>query len=102
MNAPPNDPWQRAVERLRAEHGESPTGKGKVLKVKFGYNPNSSSVGSVITILLWTAAFGATALNVTAALLKSRRSPALPPGEGPKGETTHDRPPTSGTPDDAS
>ena len=30
--------------------------KGKVLKVKTGYNPNSSSIGTEITAFLWGAA----------------------------------------------
>lgn len=31
---------------------------GKILKVKLGYNPNSSSIGSLFSTFLWVAASG--------------------------------------------
>jgi hypothetical protein len=48
--------------------------KGKILAVKWGLNPNSSSLGADVTFLL----FGATAIGMltplVAALLRLRRS----------------------------
>jgi hypothetical protein len=37
--------------------------KGKILQVRLGYNPNSSSIGANVQILIWSAAF-ATVLTV--------------------------------------
>lgn len=47
-------------------------GEGRVLRVKLGYNPNSSSVGSVVTVLMWTLAMGSVVLNVMATLARQR------------------------------
>lgn len=82
--------WQAVVDRLGALHGREPRGEGRVLSVKFGYNPNSSSVGSVVTVLLWTSVFAVSALNILNALLHDRHRPRL---EGPK-----ETPPTDGGP----
>jgi hypothetical protein len=50
--------------------------RGRILAVKLGMNPNSSSLGGDVTFLL----FGAAALSfltpVIAALLRARRAPA--------------------------
>jgi len=37
--------------------------RGKVLKIKLGYNPNSSSIGSLITTFLWSSMLGLIAIN---------------------------------------
>lgn len=76
----PNDaidvPRDRWLARLLAS--AAPDERGGVLRLKLGYNPNSSSVGSVVTTLLWTATFGAAALNIAAALLRERASTTPP------------------------
>lgn len=76
-----DDPWQRVIRAASNRDGDDTyPGRGRVLKVKLGYNPNSSSVGSVIAVLMWTATFGAIALNVvTAIVARDARRPSLPP-----------------------
>lgn len=79
--ATPADAWAQVLAAAHAQVGDPAAGPGRVLSVKLGYNPNSSSVGSVVTILLWTSTFAAIALNVVTALLqRDGRAPALPPG----------------------
>ena len=55
--------------------------RGRILAVKWGYNPNSSSLGVDVTFLL----FGATALSLMApvvgALLRLRRGKDAPQGD---------------------
>lgn len=45
--------------------------KGKVLKVKMGYNPNSSSIGTEIAIFLWGVALFTLVTNTLFALAAS-------------------------------
>ena len=59
----------------------APPGEGRVLRVKLGYNPNSSSVGSAIpTFLVLAAASGAltvvllNALDAVGSMIRRRRS----------------------------
>ena len=65
-----------------------PPPRGRVLRVKTGYNPNSSSVGTDIPTFL-AAAAGAAALTATALSLLSttasriRREPPTPDPETP-------------------
>ena len=51
--------------------------KGKVLKIKTGYNPNSSSIGTEITAFLWGAAvftlFANTLFSLAATIIKKRK-----------------------------
>jgi len=51
--------------------------KGRVLKVKTGYNPNSSSIGTEITAFLWGAAIFTLCANILFSLvttvLKNKR-----------------------------
>ena len=61
--------------------------KGRILRVKRGYNPNSSSMGSVVfalpSLLLGTTAlFGAVAGLIVSALLGSRGRAASAEGRG--------------------
>ena len=71
--------------------------RGRVLRLKRGYNPNSSSIGTIVfalpgALLAGTAAFGAVAGFVAGAFLGGRARPhgrsaersggAAPPGEG--------------------
>lgn len=51
--------------------------KGKILRIKHGYNPNSSSMGSIVfalpcALLAITVAFGAVGGVITAAFMKPR------------------------------
>ncbi|MFN3199171.1 MAG: hypothetical protein ACE366_12290 [Bradymonadia bacterium] len=69
------DAWHEALrEALRAEGAIEPGAPlpGRILKIKFGYNPNSSSVGSVINMLFWTATASTVAVNLMSALLQAR------------------------------
>ena len=70
-----NDPWRARLLEAARDTDEIPT--GRVLRVKLGYNPNSSSVGSVVTVLFWSATASAAALNLVAALLARRRAEAV-------------------------
>ena len=45
--------------------------RGRILKVKHGYNPNSSSIGTEITAFLWGAAVFSAAVNLLAAVVQS-------------------------------
>lgn len=68
------------LDALQAAAGDTPPPpEGRVLSVKLGYNPNSSSVGSVVSVLFWSATAAAAALNLTAALLAKRREPPSDP-----------------------
>jgi hypothetical protein len=50
--------------------------RGRILAVKWGYNPNSSSLGVDVTFLLFGAAALSVATPVVAALLRWRRPAA--------------------------
>ncbi|MFH1762226.1 MAG: hypothetical protein ABIA63_14095 [bacterium] len=47
--------------------------KGKILKVKTGYNPNSSSIGVYVDIFVWGTAAAALVINLIGALIDSRK-----------------------------
>lgn len=47
-------------------------GAGRVLRVRLGYNPNSSSVGTTVVVFLWSMVGSATVLAATASLLAWR------------------------------
>ncbi len=74
-----------AALRAAVPDGTPPPPQGRVLAVKLGYNPNSSSVGSVVSVLFWSATAAAAALNLTAALLAKHRAgpPDAPPADAP-------------------
>ena len=60
--------------------------RGRVLRVKTGYNPNSSSIGSIVfalsaKVLPATAAFGAVAGLIYAAFLRPDRRTHEPDGK---------------------
>jgi len=46
---------------------------GRILRVKFGYNPNSSSLGADIHVLTWGVAFTAAAAVFISALVRGLR-----------------------------
>jgi hypothetical protein len=53
--------------------------RGRVLAVKWGYNPNSSSLGVDVTFLLFGMAAIALLTPIVSLFLRGRRAPALPP-----------------------
>jgi hypothetical protein len=54
--------------------------RGKILAVKWGYNPNSSSLGVDVTFLLFGMAAIALLTPIVSLFLRARRArPALPP-----------------------
>jgi len=55
-----------------------PRRKGKILAVKWGLNPNSSSLGVDVTFLLFGAAIVSMLTPVVGALVRWRRSKASP------------------------
>lgn len=59
------DPWLRAL-LAQPDDGQAVQAR----RVKLGYNPNSSSVGSVLTTLVWGTTLSAVALNIAAALVR--------------------------------
>jgi hypothetical protein len=74
--------------------------RGRVLRVKLGYNPNSSSVGSALPMyLVFAAASGALTallLHLTGAVgasLRRRKPPCPTPAEPPRseGDAGHDQ-----------
>lgn len=58
-----------------------PEEESRVLGVRFGANPNSSSLGVDVTFLLFGAAFASAAALVLGAFLRARRSRATQVGE---------------------
>lgn len=96
MNPPdaldlPRDRWLQRLLGGRVP-SEIPDGPGRVLRLKLGYNPNSSSVGSVITTLLWTATMGTAALNVATALVRRAAEGAPPTVVGAEAPENADEP----------
>jgi hypothetical protein len=73
VSAAPTAHEQRVLDALRAE-GLSDTELGEgILSVKLGFNPNSSSVGSLVSVLFWSATGAAILANLVAASLVARR-----------------------------
>ncbi|MBF0430598.1 MAG: hypothetical protein HQK83_04930 [Fibrobacteria bacterium] len=50
------------------------TSKGRILKVKYGYNPNSSSIGTHINAFLLGSAIFTIAANVLIAMVISMKA----------------------------
>ncbi|MCR4315933.1 MAG: hypothetical protein NUW37_06220 [Planctomycetes bacterium] len=48
--------------------------KGKLLKIKFGHNPNSSGIGTSSLIFLWSVSIAAVVFNVVTAWVASKKS----------------------------
>jgi hypothetical protein len=46
--------------------------RGRILKLKLGFNPNSSSVGTTVIVLLWTIVGSSAVLALAAAVLAHR------------------------------
>jgi hypothetical protein len=70
-----------------ARHGDVASApRGRILRLKEGYNPNSSSMGSIVfalpvVMLGASVLFGAAAGLIASAFLRGRRA-ASPPGQG--------------------
>ncbi len=47
---------------------------GKILKVRMGYNANSSSIAAVVTYFLWGAAASVIVINMFAAVIFSKNT----------------------------
>lgn len=56
--------------------------RGKILAVKWGYNPNSSSLGVDVTFLLFGMAAIALFTPIISLFLRSRRARLAPPADG--------------------
>lgn len=69
-----HQPLQRTREELAAAIDRHPG----LLRLQAGFNPNSSSVGSVVQFMLWSAV-AATAVYQTASLLFPRADAPTPP-----------------------
>jgi len=46
--------------------------RGKVLKLRLGFNPNSSSVGTTVVVFLWSLVASGAVLSFAAAVLAHR------------------------------
>ena len=46
--------------------------RGRILKLKLGFNPNSSSVGTTVVVFLWSLVASGAVLAFTSALLADR------------------------------
>ena len=55
----------------------TPPGRGKVLKLRLGFNPNSSSVGTTVVVFLWSLVASGAVMALTSAVLayRFRRKP---------------------------
>ncbi len=62
--------WERIARAVPTKDG-TPS-RGKVLAVKLGYNPNSSSIGTATSVLLWGMLAGYTLFNLLSAIVLSR------------------------------
>jgi hypothetical protein len=86
----PNDPdaLRRLVPSLgaagldRAEADRPP--RGRVLRLRLGFNPNSSSVGTTVVVFVWSMIASSAALALAAGVLARRfredDAPPAPPG----------------------
>ena len=70
--------------------------RGKILKVKMGYNPNSSGIGTTVTVFLWGFAAMSSLASVVGGLILARISKKLTGGESEPveviGEAAPDKP----------
>lgn len=62
--------WERIARAVPTKDGKP--SRGKVLAVKLGYNPNSSSIGTATSVLLWGMLAGYTLFNLLSAIVLSR------------------------------
>ena len=64
--------------------------RGRILAVKWGMNPNSSSLGVDVTFLLFGAAALTVATPLVSAILRLKRAGASAEGEPGQAETNSD------------
>lgn len=57
--------------------------RGRVLKLRLGFNPNSSSVGTTVVVFLWSLVASGAVLSLAAAVLAYRFRRRGEPGGGP-------------------
>jgi hypothetical protein len=57
---------------LPAAAAAEPPVRGTVLKLKLGFNPNSSSVGTTVVVFLWSLVASGAVLAFTSAVLAHR------------------------------
>ena len=94
------DRWQRRATRLRLARGR----RGRILAVKWGYNPNSSSLGVDVTFLLFGMVAVALLTPLIAMVLRARgllgvASQQSPPATGDANDDNAAAPhPESGAP----
>lgn len=67
-----NDEYDDLIPEALRRGGAPAAGAGRVLRVRLGYNPNSSSVGTTVVVFLWSMVGSATVLAATASLLAWR------------------------------
>jgi hypothetical protein len=71
---------------------------GRILKIKTGYNPNSSSIG-VDLVVFFTAGAAVTLLfNTVAAIVASARARDEATADAPAGDAERERPPLGADP----
>ena len=63
-----NDEFDDLIPEALRRRGPPGPGAGRVLRVRLGYNPNSSSVGTTVVVFLWSMVGSATVLAATASL----------------------------------
>ena len=71
---------------LESSAAITPPRRGKVLKLKLGFNPNSSSVGTTVVVFLWSLVASGAVLAFTSAVLayrfERRRAAGAAPADG--------------------
>jgi hypothetical protein len=58
--------------------------RGRVLKLKLGFNPNSSSVGTTVVVFLWSLVASGAVLALTSAVLAYRAQRKRGTGPSPR------------------
>ena len=58
------------------------TPKGKILKVKLGYNANSSSIATIVSVFLWGSAITVSLVNIISAVIFSKKPYSKPNYKG--------------------
>lgn len=72
---------------LEASPASAPPRRGKVLKLKLGFNPNSSSVGTTVVVFLWSLVASGAVVALAAAVLAHRFRRGSRAAEAPPAET---------------
>jgi hypothetical protein len=57
---------------LERADAASATPRGRILKLKLGFNPNSSSVGTTVVVFLWTLVASGAVMAFASAVLAQR------------------------------